>query len=94
LGSGAHGSEPRPIFVLPPEDTAVPLNLSWILPSGCVAEPHFDCSQSSTLGAPIFVPGTTEYLAVWSPAGNPIDYTLNLGVDESSFQTSKTLKTW
>ena len=82
----AHGNEERPIFVLPPEDTEVPLNLSWFLPSGCVTEPYFDCSQSDTLGAPIFIPFTTAYLVVWNPAGNAIDYTLNLGVDESTFE--------
>ena len=88
----AQGSEQRPIFVLPPEDTAVPLNLSWFLPNGCVTEPHFDCSQSDTLGSPIFVPGTTAYLVVWNPAGNPMDYTLNLGVDESSFQSFENIE--
>lgn len=81
----AHGNEQRPIFVLPPEDTDIPLNLSWFLPSGCMTEPYFDCSMSDTLGSPIFVPFTTAYLVVWNPAGNAIDYTLNLGVDESTF---------
>ncbi len=83
----AEEGEERPIFVLPPEDTDIPLNLSWFLPSGCVTEPHFDCSRSDTLGAPIFVPFTVAYLVVWNPAGNGIDYTLNLGVDENNFQS-------
>lgn len=82
----AYDGEERPIFWLPPEDTEIPLNLSWFLPSGCVTEPYFDCSRSDTLGAPIFVPGTTAYLVVWNPTGSPIDYTLNLGVDETNFE--------
>lgn len=88
----AHGNEQRPIFVLPPEDTVVPLNLSWFLPNGCVTEPYFNCAQSDTLGAPIFVPGTTAYLVVWSPAGNPMDYTLNLGVGENNFQSYENIE--
>ncbi len=82
----AQGNEKRPIFHLPPEDTAEPLNLSWFLPHGCVTEPYFDCTTSDTLAAPMFAPYTTAYLVVWNPEGNPIDYTLNLGIDESSFQ--------
>ena len=88
----AQGNEQRPIFVLPPEDTAIPLNLSWFLPNGCVTEPYFNCTNSDTLGAPIFFPGATAYLAVWSPAGNPMDYTLNLGVDENNFQSFENIE--
>ncbi len=88
----AQGNEQRPIFVLPPEDTETPLNLSWFLPNGCVTEPYFDCSQSDTLGAPIFAPFTTAFLVVWNPAGNPLDYTLNLGVDESNFQSFRNIE--
>lgn len=83
----AQGNEQRPIFVLPDEDTEIPLNLSWYLPNGCVTEPFFNCSQSDTLATPVFAPFTTAYFVVWNPAGNSIDYTLNLGVDESNFQS-------
>ena len=82
----AHGGEERPIFVLPPEDTDEPLNLSWFLPSGCMTEPYFDCSVSDTLALPVFAPFVSYYLVVWNPAGNAIDYTLNLGIDEGNFQ--------
>ncbi len=88
----ALGNTERPIFLLPPDDTEVPLNLSWFLPSGCVTEPYFDCSQSDTLGAPIFAPFTTAYLVVWDPDGAPMDYTLNLGVDEGSFQSFRNIE--
>jgi hypothetical protein len=77
-------SASRVIFELPAEDTEVPLNLSWFLPNGCQVEPYFNCQQSDSLGSPLFAPGTTYYLAVWSPEGTPMDYTLNLGVDESN----------
>lgn len=88
----AHGDEERPIFVLPPEDTEVPLNLSWFLPSGCVTEPYFDCTESDTLALPVFAPYVTYYLVVWNPAGNAIDYTLNLGVGEDNFQSFRNIE--
>jgi hypothetical protein len=44
------------------------------------------------LGAPIFVPGTTAYLAVWNPAGNPTDSTVNPGIGEDSFQSFENIE--
>lgn len=78
--------ERRPIFELPPDDTEIPLNLSWFLPTGCTVDP-FDCTKADSLAAPVFVIGTTAYLVVWDPWGLPQDYTLNLGIDESNFQS-------
>jgi len=81
------GNEERVIFHLPPEDTDEPLNLSWFLPTGCSVDPYFDCSQADALGLPIFAPYTTAFFVVWDPDGVPQDYTLNIGVDESNFQS-------
>jgi len=75
----------RPVFALPDDDTTTPLNLSWFLPTGCTVEP-FDCTDSDSLAVPVFQP-TTGYIVVWDPDGHPQDYTLNLGIDESNFQS-------
>ena len=81
------GHEERVIFYLPPEDTDPPLNLSWFLPTGCSVDPHFDCSEADALAVPIFAPFTTAYFVVWDPDGVPQDYTVNIGVDETNFQS-------
>jgi len=90
-------SKPRVIFELPPEDTELPLGLSWFLPNGCyIAEFPYsgfpNCFVSDTLTAPVFAPNTTYYLAVWNPSGDAMDYTLNVGTGEENFQHNEALE--
>ena len=45
-----------------------------------------------TLVLPVFAPFVAYYLVVWNPAGNGIDYTLNLGVGEDNFQSFRNIE--